>query len=67
MRSTAAAFCIALLFTSANAETIDAKAAAAHIGQTVTVVGVLNNVHQSESKTVFLDVGAHFPRTPSRP
>ena len=43
------------------------------VGQTVdvdglplTVVGVLNNVHQSESKTVFLDVGAHFPRTPSR-
>ena len=61
MRTTAAAFGLALLVTSASAETIDAKAAATHIGQTVTVVGVLNNIHQSESKTVFLDIGGAFP------
>lgn len=27
----------------------------------MTVIGVLNNVHQSESKTIFLDVGGAFP------
>jgi predicted extracellular nuclease len=61
MRIPAAALCLALLAAPAGAETIDAKAAATHIGQTVTVVGVLTNVHQSESKTIFLDVGGTFP------
>jgi len=43
---------------------IQASEAAAHVGQTVTVVGVLTNVHKTNSKAMLWDIGGQYPDNP---
>ena len=43
---------------------IQASEAAAHVGQNVTVVGVLTNVHKTNSKAVLWDIGGQYPDNP---
>ena len=43
---------------------IQASEAAAHVGQTVTVIGVLTNVHKTNSKAVLWDIGGRYPDNP---
>jgi DNA/RNA endonuclease YhcR with UshA esterase domain len=43
---------------------IQASQAAAHVGETVTVVGVLTNVHKTGGKNVLWDIGAKYPDNP---
>lgn len=44
--------------------TIQASEAAAHVGETATVVGVLTNVHKTSGKSVLWDIGAKYPDNP---
>jgi hypothetical protein len=43
---------------------IQASEAAAHVGQNVTVVGVLTNVHKTNGKAVLWDIGGAYPDNP---
>jgi len=43
---------------------IQASEAATHVGQTVTVVGVLTNVHKTNSKAVLWYIGGQYPDNP---
>jgi hypothetical protein len=61
MRRTALAFFLLLVAAPAFAADIAAKDAAAHIGQLATVVGVVDNVHQSRSNMIFIDIGGAYP------
>lgn len=57
--------CLALLavFAVAPAAAADVPAAqaAAHAGQTATVIGVLSNVHTDAKQMTFLDIGGVYP------
>jgi DNA/RNA endonuclease YhcR with UshA esterase domain len=69
MRAAALAFVAALACAPALADDaapvrIQASEAAAHIGETITVVGVLTNVHQTGGKSVLWDIGAKYPDNP---
>lgn len=63
---------LAVLFALTAAPTLadDAPArvpvanAAQHIGETVTVVGVLTNVHKTGGKHVLWDIGGTYPDNP---
>jgi DNA/RNA endonuclease YhcR with UshA esterase domain len=46
---------------AAYAANIDVKDAAAHVGQTATVVGVLSNMHQARNSMIFIDMGGVYP------
>jgi exonuclease VII large subunit len=61
MRTTAFVFSLALLVTPALAADIAVKDVAAHVGQTATVVGMVDNVHQSHSNMIFIDMGGAYP------
>ena len=51
-----------LVMTSAVAQTIQPKDALAHVGQTVTVEGVVSEVHTAvRSNTTFIDMGGRYP------
>jgi len=43
---------------------IQASEAAQHVGQTVTVIGVLTNVHMTPTKNVLWDIGGQYPDNP---
>jgi len=43
---------------------IQASEAGQHIGETVTVVGVLTNVHVTPGKAVLWDIGGNYPDNP---
>ncbi len=45
----------------ALADTIAPAEAAAHVGQTVTVKGTVENVHSTGSGVTFLDMGGQYP------
>jgi DNA/RNA endonuclease YhcR with UshA esterase domain len=56
------AVCFALLATSAWAETITPSEAPTHIGQNVTVEGVVSEVHHAASgRATFIDMGGRYP------
>jgi hypothetical protein len=61
MRHVVLALVLSLAVTPALAADIAVKDAAAHVGQTATVVGSVDNVHQSRSKMIFLDMGGSYP------
>jgi exonuclease VII large subunit len=49
----------------AAAETMyPATEAAQHVGQTVTITGVLANTHVSKGHTLYLDIGGTYPDNP---
>ena len=49
----------------AEAETMyPAAEAFQHVGQTVTITGVLTNTHVSKGHTLYLDVGGTYPANP---
>ena len=50
-----------LLATPALAQTISPQDAPSHIGKTVTVRGVVDEVHTSDRGNVFLNMGGHYP------
>lgn len=52
---------LALAAAPAAAADIPAAQAAAHAGETATVIGVLSNVHSNANKNIFLDVGGVYP------
>lgn len=66
MRAALAALIFALWISpAAAADPIAAKDVGAHVGETVTVVGVLTNVHKSDNgKTIFWDIGGTYPENP---
>jgi len=69
MRIPALALLFALLASPAPAADavpprIQASEAAQHIGETVTVVGVLTNVHMTAGKSVLWDIGGTYPDNP---
>jgi hypothetical protein len=66
MRAAALAFVAALACAPALADDaapvrIQASEAAAHIGETVTAVGVLADVHKTSGKAILWDIGAKYP------
>jgi DNA/RNA endonuclease YhcR with UshA esterase domain len=65
MRMLVLAFGLLLTATPAFAETIPPSAAKNHVGQTVTVEGVVSEVHHAASgKVIFIDMGGRFPNNP---
>ena len=61
MKALVVVLAAALLATPAVAETIRPADAKAHAGQTLTVEGMVSNVHTAASGTVFLDMGGRYP------
>jgi DNA/RNA endonuclease YhcR with UshA esterase domain len=58
---------VALLVTAApaSAETITPSAASQHVGQPVTVEGVVSEVHHAASgKVTFINMGGRYPDNP---
>ena len=56
------AMSLVLATTLVAAATIHATDAASHIGQNITVEGVVSNVHEARgSGTIFLDMGGSYP------
>ena len=51
----------ALAIAPAGAADIPAAQAAAHAGQTATVIGVLSNAHTDAKQMTFLDIGGVYP------
>lgn len=52
-------FC--LLSAPALAQTISPQDARSHVGTTVTVRGIVDEVHTSDRGNVFLNMGGHYP------
>lgn len=63
MRFHALVFIAALTATPAVAATIAPTDAASHVGQTVTVEGIVSNVYDSRGGTVFVDMGGNYPNS----
>jgi DNA/RNA endonuclease YhcR with UshA esterase domain len=62
MKALLLAFGLALTAIPAAAETIAPAEAKAHVGQSVTVEGVVSEVHHAASgKVTFIDMGGHYP------
>ena len=61
MRMLFPAAVFALAANSAMAADIPVTEAAAHAGETATVVGVLSGVHKDSKKNVYLDLGGNYP------
>lgn len=52
---------LCLLSAPALAQTISPQDAASHVGKSVTVQGVVDEVHTSDRGNVFLNMGGHYP------
>jgi len=62
MRPVAIALLISVLAVPAFAEVIPATEAASHVGQSVTIEGVVGEVHTARSgKATFVDIGGNYP------
>lgn len=61
MRMSIVVLGLVLLAAPAQAQTIAASEAGAHVGQTVTVEGAVSNVHTTASGTIFIDIGGRYP------
>jgi DNA/RNA endonuclease YhcR with UshA esterase domain len=62
MRALVFALVLSALAVPALAETIAPNEASKHVGQTVTVEGVVSDVHHAASgKVIFLDIGGRYP------
>ncbi|MBU6299067.1 MAG: nucleotide-binding protein [Alphaproteobacteria bacterium] len=62
MKGIAAAAALLLIATPVAAQTIRPADAGAHTGQTVTVEGVVSEVHTAASSgTTFIDLGGRYP------
>jgi DNA/RNA endonuclease YhcR with UshA esterase domain len=61
MRKLILALCFVVTAGSARAQTVQPADAKAHVGQTVTVEGVVSNVHKISSGVTFIDMGGRFP------
>ncbi len=61
MKTIALLFGLSVLSTPALAQTISATEASAHVGETVTVRGVVDEVHTTGRGTTFLDLGGTYP------
>jgi DNA/RNA endonuclease YhcR with UshA esterase domain len=62
MRTLVLALGLALMAAPALAETIAPDEAKAHVGQTVTVEGVVSEVHTAASgRATFIDMGGRYP------
>ena len=62
MRAHVLALILSLVALPALAETIAPNEAKNHIGQSLTVEGVVSEVHHAASgKAIFLDIGGHYP------
>jgi len=61
MRTLVLAFGLALLAAPAVAQTIQPADAKAHVGQTVTIEGAVDNVHTARSGNTFIDIGGRYP------
>ncbi len=54
--------CLMLVFVPAQAETVTAADAGSHVGQSVTVEGIVSGVHTARSSGVtFIDMGGSYP------
>lgn len=61
MKTLALLMGLSLVSTPAFAQTITVNEASAHIGQTATVKGVVDEVHTSGKGNIFLDLGGRYP------
>ncbi len=61
MKITSLLLGLCLLSTPAFAQTIPPQDAASHVGKSVTVRGVVDEVHTSNRGNVFLNMGGHYP------
>ncbi|MDE1985050.1 MAG: nucleotide-binding protein [Alphaproteobacteria bacterium] len=62
MRQFSLALGLALIATPAFAQTIRPADAGAHVGQTITVEGVVSEIHTAAgSGTTFIDMGGRYP------
>ena len=60
-------FALAAAPSLAQTQMIAAADAKAHVGQTVTVEGVVSEVHTAASgRATFIDIGGRYPKTPLR-
>jgi exonuclease VII large subunit len=62
MKTAPLAFALLLLVAPALAETVSAADAAKHVGQTVTVEGLVSGVHTARSgSATFINMGGRYP------
>jgi hypothetical protein len=61
MHRAALAIVLSLTVAPAFAADIGVKDAAAHAGQMATVIGLVDNVHQTRSNMIFIDMGGTYP------
>jgi DNA/RNA endonuclease YhcR with UshA esterase domain len=62
MKTTLLTLCVILSTTPVPAETIAPPEAQAHVGQNVTVEGVVSEVHHAASgRATFIDMGGRYP------
>jgi hypothetical protein len=61
MKHIASLLALCLLTTKVFAQTISPAAASKHLGETVVVRGVVDEVHTSGHNNTFLDLGGRYP------
>src|SRR5882724_5644431 len=61
MKSALISLCALLASTPALAATISVSEAKSYVGQTVTVEGVVSEVHTSRAGDTFIDMGGRYP------
>jgi DNA/RNA endonuclease YhcR with UshA esterase domain len=61
MKTLVLAFGLALVAAPAMAHAIQPAEAKGHVGQTVTVEGVVDNVHTAKSGNTYVDIGGRYP------
>jgi DNA/RNA endonuclease YhcR with UshA esterase domain len=65
MRALSLALVLSFFATSAFAETIAPSEARNHVGENLTVEGVVSEVHHAASgKAIFIDMGGRYPNQP---
>ncbi|KQW21376.1 hypothetical protein ASC80_14945 [Afipia sp. Root123D2] len=61
MKTIAFVIGLCILSSQSHAETIKPAAASSHVGQTVVVEGVVDEVHTSNRGNIFINMGGHYP------
>lgn len=61
MRLASLCFVLCFLAAPALAQTVSPQETASHVGKSVVVKGVVDEVHTSDRGNVFLNMGGHYP------
>ena len=64
MKTLVLAFGFAIITAPAFAQAIQPADAKTHVGQTVTVEGMVDNVHTTAAGNTYIDIGGRYPNNP---